>query len=610
MSDWVVKITDKLMPSNTSQALVVDSDGLFLYDVVKKAFFDKGYTLYFCKTALEARRIFELELRGKSNKSLLVVNFPYTARPDMSCDVVVTQISYKDIFPYFDSLALKGLSYNALCTLNELRPYEILGYTGTIRFLLENLYHIDLHALEASRTKERFLSVFIEVLFHDDIINTALKEFLYNESKIQLAGLGKDIISKEGLLLYIQEAIASVGQGKESPCNLVEPLLIKALGSLLTKKILKPQKIRKKLYEAIDSRLLPFYYIDEHGESITRIESLVSHLASIEQTIQDVPGEWIEVGTILGEAFALALSLHDSAMVDKIATSSESLNVRFQTFIDKYYWQMFSLSGTRQPFVVSRVLEYLRAQPERKKALIVIDGMNTWQWNLISKALVAEGMSIKTSSVFSYLPSITAWSRQALFKGAKPDLSLGTEVEKKVFFEYWINRGYSDSEISYLRFSNSCGLTPNITSNAQIAGVVCTDLDDILHGAILGNAQLFQDTITWINKSGIVELIKELKSKGFRCYITSDHGNIEAHGIGNVPMKSRCLSNSRSKRHIEFTSEEMAISYLVSNPGLNAYRRASVVYLSDTSAFCNDPIVITHGGSHLLEMLVPFGIVE
>jgi len=144
----------------------------------------------------------------------------------------------------------------------------------------------------------------------------------------------------------------------------------------------------------------------------------------------------------------------------------------------------------------------------------------------------------------------------------------------------------------------------------QIAGVVCTDLDDILHGAILGNAQLFQDTITWINKSGIVELIKELKSKGFRCYITSDHGNIEAHGIGNVPMKSRCLSNSRSKRHIEFTSEEMAISYLVSNPGLNAYRRASVVYLSDTSAFCNDPIVITHGGSHLLEMLVPFGIVE
>ncbi len=610
MSDWVKKITDKLMPANTTRVLVVDTDRLFSYDVVKKVFLDQGYILHFCKTSLEARRIFELELRSKSNKSLLIVDFPYVTRPDMNRDVLVAHISYKDIFPYFDSSALKGLSYNALCTLNELKPYEILGYTGTIRFLLENLYHVDLHALDASRTKERFLSVFIEVVFHDDAINTALKEFLYNEGKIQLSGLGKEIISKEGILLYIQEALAAVGQGKESACNLVEPLLIKALGSLLTSKILKPQKVSKILFETIDSRLLPFFYIDEHEESIRRFESLLSHLASVDQTIQDVPGEWLELGTVLGEAFAQALSSHDCSMVERLTSSIDSLNIRFQNFIDKYYWQIFSLSGTRRPLVVSRVLEYLRAQPERKKAFIVIDGMNTWQWNLISKALEAERIATKTNAVFSFLPSITAWSRQALFKGSKPDLSMGTEVEKRLFFEYWTRRGYAEGELAYLRFSTSNRLNYDIVPNTQVAGIVCTDLDEILHGAILGNAQLFQDTKTWINKSSIVALIQELRSKGFRCYITSDHGNIEARGIGSVPMKSRCLSNSRSKRHIEFASEEIAISYLASNPNLKACRRASVVYLSDNSAFCNDPIVVTHGGSHLLEMLVPFGIVE
>ena len=140
-------------------------------------------------------------------------------------------------------------------------------------------------------------------------------------------------------------------------------------------------------------------------------------------------------------------------------------------------------------------------------------------------------------------------------------------------------------------------------------GAVCTDLDDLMHGALMGNAQLFQDTDTWIKESGVVRMIRELQSKGFRCYITSDHGNIEAHGIGNLSMSSRCLSHSRSKRHIEFASEDTANAYLIAHPGINAGQRETTIFLRDTSAFTSDPLVVTHGGSHVLEMLVPFGIV-
>ena len=38
MSDWVKKITEKLMPANTSRVLVVDPDGLFSYAILQKAF--------------------------------------------------------------------------------------------------------------------------------------------------------------------------------------------------------------------------------------------------------------------------------------------------------------------------------------------------------------------------------------------------------------------------------------------------------------------------------------------------------------------------------------------------------------------------------------------
>lgn len=609
MSDWVKKIAEKLMPANTSRVLVVDPDGLFSYVILQKAFSDAGYAIHSCKTALDVRRVFELELREAGNKAILVVEFPYTPHPDMRGEVLVTNIGYRDLFPYFDAAALKGLSYNALCTLNELKPYETLGYDGTIRFLLENLYHVDLQALDVSRTKERFLAALVDVVFHEDGMNAAVRDYLYSEGKVRLAPLGKDIISRESLLSYLADALDALTAGRESACNMVEPLLLKALGYLVTKKLLEPRKISKDRFEALDPRLSALFYIDEHEESAQRLESLLMQLGSMERTIQDVPGEWLDLGPVLGEAYYLALSSNNVDGPRVVSNAIDSLNVRFQDFVDRCYWQMFSLSGTRRPLVVNRVLEYMRAQPERRKALIVIDGMNTWQWHLISKALEAEGLLAKTGAVFSFLPSITAWSRQALFRGAKPDLAVGTEVEKKVFFEYWSSHGYTENEIAYTRFGTLTQLDISDLPNAEVIGAVCTDLDDLMHGALMGNAQLFQDTDTWIRQSEVVSMIREFQARGFRCYITSDHGNIEAHGIGAVSMSSRCLSNSRSKRHIEFTSEDMARVYLASHQETKAGQRDAMVFLRDDSAFCSDSLVVTHGGSHVLEMLVPFGIV-
>ena len=50
-------------------------------------------------------------------------------------------------------------------------------------------------------------------------------------------------------------------------------------------------------------------------------------------------------------------------------------------------------------------------------------------------------------------------------------------------------------------------------------------------------------------------------------------------------------------------------AYLGSHPELRAGQRDTTVFLRDASAFCSDSLVVTHGGSHVLEMLVPFGIV-
>lgn len=610
MSDWVKKIFTKLTSEQTNRIIVVDPDGLFNYPNLRNQVIDADYDIYVATTALELRCLYELKVRYSNTKTIIVATFPYEPRPDMRQSTHCTHIGYRDIFPYFDARALKGLSYNALCSLNELHPYEDLGYDGTIRFLLENLYHVDLQALTTSRTKERFLAAVISIVFHPDGMNSAIKDYLYAEGRQMFAPLGKEIIEKESLLSYLKNTLEIIARGEESPCNLLEPLLYKAVNHLLTQKLLQPMQISKSAIDKIDQRLLSFYYVDKNEESNQRFALLLSQLDFAERTIQDIPVEWLDLSSTIGEAYELALSSHQQNKIDSLNKTLEKLNIRFQDFLDRCYWQMFTLAGTRRPLVVTRVLDYLRAQPEEKKALVVVDGMNVWQLQQVASVLAKNGLAMKTNAIFSYLPSITAWSRQALFRGSKPDLNVGTEVEQTVFSEYWKARGYVENQICYIRFSRFNIPDPSSIVHADIAGLVCTDLDDLMHAALLGNSQLYTDTETWIKESGIVTLIMMLKTEGFRCYITSDHGNIEAKGIGNLPMNTRCLSNSRSKRHIEFATSDLAEAFIKNNQHFKAACRNSVVYLRDTSAFTNEPLVVTHGGSHLLEMLVPFGVIE
>src|SRR5690606_28616726 len=130
--------------------------------------------------------------------------------------------------------------------------------------------------------------------------------------------------------------------------------------------------------------------------------------------------------------------------------AEERLNNRFQRFIDSNYGSLFSLSGNRKPTVVTRALEHLNARPAKRKALIVIDGMNYWQWSLLNSVLKVESASATASLAF--IPTITAWSRQAIFRGDKPAQDGKPVNEEKLFSTYWINKGFLEHQIRFSRF--------------------------------------------------------------------------------------------------------------------------------------------------------------
>jgi len=208
----------------------------------------------------------------------------------------------------------------------------------------------------------------------------------------------------------------------------------------------------------------------------------------------------------------------------------------------------------------------------------------------------------------AYIPTITAWSRQAIFRGDKPDLSTDNSKEAKLFETYWLNHGVSGFQIAYKKFSvNEPLAIDSITADTAILGLVCNDLDDIMHGSILGNDQLKMSTEQWIAKSKIVESISALKAKGFQVYITADHGNIEAIGLKNLTMKDKVGALSRGKRHLHFTNETLLQGFTELNTNLEVGKKGLSLYLKKQEAFTNENSqIITHGGSHLWEVLVPF----
>jgi hypothetical protein len=262
----------------------------------------------------------------------------------------------------------------------------------------------------------------------------------------------------------------------------------------------------------------------------------------------------------------------------------------------------------RKPVVVSRILEHINAKPSKKKALLVIDGMNYWQWNILSKTLTDAGIQYSSNASLAYIPTITAWSRQAIFKGDKPDLSADSSIEAKLFEAYWIKQGVQRYQIAYTKFSVNVPLKlSNISQDTSILGLVCNDLDEIMHGSILGSSQLKMSTEQWIAKSNIVNIILSLRERDFQVYITSDHGNIEAEGLKNLTMKDKVGTLSRGKRHLYFTNEILLRSFIDSNPSLSFGIKDHSVYLKYTEAFTEDSHkVIAHGGSHFWEVIVPF----
>lgn len=587
MSRWFETIIQKVTPSTDKPIIVIDSQKYLEITEVQDRLIHEDFKVNFVEPGIQVRMEYELEVKGRE-KTILVITGKYPLVDDMKESAFVVELKPKDIFRNFDENAINGLSFNALSTIDSLSIFNELSYEETIQFMLENLYGIDFQAWKLNKSKERCLAILISVYTNNEKPNKAINDFLENIGKPYFGTKVKDFSDKQKLLEFINAL-------KSEEINFENPMLAKEIANL---------KITGSIENNIESK--------QEKDLQKLINELFEFLTERIKTIGDQYKDWFEIAPKLGELGYAIFELNNKEYFDKYNEILNTINNRFQFFVNNHYDSLFSMSGLRHPITIDKVQDYIAASTKNNKiAFIVIDGMNYWQWTLLKHYLENEKLNVEEKTTLSWLPSITAWARQSIFAGKKPDLTITNRTEGDLFKKYWIDKHQKQTyQVSYEVVKNNEKIKVP-SSDVTVAGFVTNGLDELMHGNILGYEQLFINTKLWIEKSCICDAVKELRNAGYEVYISTDHGNIEAELNLKLTAGQKTVMLSKSKRFVQFDTEEQAITFIENNKEYRLGKKDKSVYFRDTNGFgSSGEKVITHGGSHILELLIPVGVIK
>ena len=297
----------------------------------------------------------------------------------------------------------------------------------------------------------------------------------------------------------------------------------------------------------------------------------------------------------------------------------------FAQWMLQRYGSLHNLPYHQQPVMVHQVPRFLAVERKRKKlakiALLVLDGLALDQWLLIRKILEGGDTALRfqDTTAFAWVPTLTSVTRQSIFAGEPPlyfpDSIETTSKERSHWQRFWEDQGVQRSGVELV--TNLDGpADPSLETvlanpRLSVLGVVWNKVDDIMHGMMMQTAGMHSQVRLWAAQGHLQQLLGRLHQEGFAVYLTADHGNVTATGIGNP--KEGVLVETRGKRARVYDRPELREEVAAKFPdsirwpshGLPPARH--VLLAGDLKAFTNEgDEIVAHGGIALEEVMVPF----
>jgi len=253
--------------------------------------------------------------------------------------------------------------------------------------------------------------------------------------------------------------------------------------------------------------------------------------------------------------------------------------------------------------------------------LLVFDGLAFDQWVHIREWLIVSTtrFAFDEGTSFAWLPTVTSVSRQALFSGLKPrefaDSIDRTDKEESLWKMFWQNEGVNPNDVMYRRALRLVGQLDAleadlISCQPKIVGLVIDEVDDRLH-----KERSKKDVAMWIGNwlaTGFVDrLFSLLLNSGYHIYLTADHGNVEATGVGR--LNQGVIAETRGERVRVYRSEQLLVDTAAAYSNTVRLDIAGLpanfkpLFAGGRTAFvpAGDQVVV-HGGISVEELIVPF----
>ena len=370
---------------------------------------------------------------------------------------------------------------------------------------------------------------------------------------------------------------------------------------------------------------------DPVSDRLSRFDGLITKLADQVPREQARHDDWKQFSQRWAELTMLRVALGN-----KLHTEQIEAYANIQQSVDKAFgqWLFGRYAGLHnQPayppvmlhHVPRAMARYMDEARPAKVALVVVDGLSLDQWISLrdSAALQKPEFAVREHAVFAWIPTITSVSRQALFSGKAPlffPSSIHTTDKEPVLWgQFWADHGLTQRQVGYAKSLGDGDLSKvkELVEDPGIRalGLVIDTVDKIMHGMELGNAGMHTLIRQWAEDGFIVKLIDLLLRHGFRIYLTSDHGNIEATGCGRPSEGSvadlrgervrvyrenvlRATVHNNYPDAIEWPSWGLPGEYLP----LLAAKRTAFIKQGDRA--------VCHGGATIEEIMVPYIEIE
>lgn len=618
-----------------------NGDNIFLYDL-ECLLDDKN----FYKDLSEKFEIYPYETDGdyfkfKSSKSLKY-KLMYSNHPIRRSFIDNTlKISAADVF---DDLDLNILSHMDVSYYQKIFDYctECKSKNLTIfrentqNIIFQSIWGIDLGMLYNPTVN---LRIALEYLIDEKILDESIIEIISNNLKINLEELFGD---ENKIKEFIESLIINFLD--ENQFNHKFDLNDNLIQYYLTKFNLNSQLISNKINNnllTIYPWLIKFKLTSESEDSfIQKINSEISELRMYyDKIFQDGIIDLNDLNDIfkLSKKFFTILydiQSNDLKLADfNIGEFYPNILMIFKSLLsENIYQQLFNYPHDKKPFTVDKILDYINSNfKEDNIALIVMDGMSYDEWFILKEYL--QSFKITEFEAFSILPSVTIFSRTAIFTGKTPkgflreDFTTVNKAEQKGFINYFKEIGIEENDILF----GHMDLNQNIVKNNNIKeelefeylkgykkiGLICNLFDDEAHHInIFGEnkSNLYKNISSAIESSNLLKILENLKENGYTIILTADHGNIYCESNGIKPNKNLEIDKISNRCSI-YNSEVLADTLIKENPEecfkFNYNYLSKDLYLVFAVNGCfNNKTSITHGSFSPEECIVPVVILQ